>query len=518
MTDQDPGFDPVVLEALKNARDLPSVPAVALEVLRVAQDEDASAEDLAAVVSLDPALAAKVLKVANSALFARRTEVTTLHRACAQLGFKTVKLWALSFTMVDSLDHREIEGLDYGEYWKRSLVRAVSAKLVAEAVAPKLADEAFITGLLSRIGQLVLANCLPGEYKAVLAATSESWPSRDLQKKTLGYSSDELGAALLYTWKLPPMIYEAVRCAEDVPNASDNLPAATKKLAQIVTLAASCEELVCGTGKCRALMALQNGAKTYFGFEAEQVETLLTQVDQRVAEIADILRIKIKDGLDMAAVLRTAQLELLRETITLLHHSVVSDQRAAQLQFENSLLLLKAQTDPVTGLSDRNTFQETLASCAVKESDASHRLRAGLLRIAVDNFEEITDEHGVDVGDRVLQLIARVVRDVTGESDLAARYEGEEFAVVMPQVTVEELPEVAERIRRGVEKQRLNMDTGEVAVTVSVGGAHTEVFDSPVSPDQLIEIASRHAGQARRKGGNQYYFSAENVSMKGAGA
>ncbi len=514
MPEQEPVFDPRVLEALTNARDLPSVPAVALEVLRVAQDEDASAEDLASVVSLDPALAAKVLKVANSALFARRTEVTTLHRACAQLGFKTVKLWALSFTMVNSLDHREIEGLDYGEYWKRSLVRAVSAKLVAETVAPKFADEAFIAGLLSRIGQLVLASCLPGEYKAVLAATSESWPSREQQQKTLGFSSDELGAALLYTWKLPPLIYESVRWAEDAP--SRDLPPKTKELAQMVSMAASCEELVCGLGKCRALMALHDAAKRDFAFTTEQVETLLTQVDERVAEIADILRIKIKDGLDMAAVLRTAQLELLRETITLLHHSVVSDQRAAQLQFENSLLLMKAQTDPVTGLADRSTFQDTLASCATQEPDSGHRLSAGLLKIAVDDFDRIAGRFGVEAGDKVLQLVARVVRDVTGNRDLAARYDGEEFALVMPQVTVEELPEIAERIRRGVEKQKIATARGDVAVTVSVGGAHTDVFDIPVSPQQLIEVAGRHANQAKKRGGNQCQLAAASASASHA--
>ena len=76
--------DPCVLDALKPTEDLPSMPAVALEVMRVAQDEEAGAEELASAVSLDPVLAAKILKVANSSLFSGKAEVTTLRRACAR--------------------------------------------------------------------------------------------------------------------------------------------------------------------------------------------------------------------------------------------------------------------------------------------------------------------------------------------------------------------------------------------------------------------------------------------------
>ena len=85
MKHPEPVFDPRVIEALNRAKDLPSIPAVALEVLRVAQDEEAGAEDLASVVCLDPVLAARVLKAANSVLFCGVGEITTLRRACSRL-------------------------------------------------------------------------------------------------------------------------------------------------------------------------------------------------------------------------------------------------------------------------------------------------------------------------------------------------------------------------------------------------------------------------------------------------
>ena len=98
------------------------------------------------------------------------TEVTTLQRACMVLGLKTVKLMALSFSLVSTLQAGKGSGpLNYEEFWKRSLVCAVAGRSWAKVAQSSLADEAFISGLLSHLGQLVLARCLPQEYTQILA-------------------------------------------------------------------------------------------------------------------------------------------------------------------------------------------------------------------------------------------------------------------------------------------------------------------------------------------------------------
>ncbi len=84
--------------AIQHADDLPSLPAVAIEVLRLTHDEDATVIDLADVISSDPALAAKILKSANSPNYSRGMDITTLPRACTVLGIKAVKLMSLSFS------------------------------------------------------------------------------------------------------------------------------------------------------------------------------------------------------------------------------------------------------------------------------------------------------------------------------------------------------------------------------------------------------------------------------------
>ena len=127
-------FEKELPDALKKADNLPSLPAVALDVLRLSQDEDVTLDAMATCLSRDPALSAKLLKLANSSLFGFGKEVTTLQRATMMLGMKTVKLMALSFSLAGSLPRKgRSGGFDYGEYWRRSLVCAVSARSLAKS-------------------------------------------------------------------------------------------------------------------------------------------------------------------------------------------------------------------------------------------------------------------------------------------------------------------------------------------------------------------------------------------------
>jgi diguanylate cyclase (GGDEF)-like protein len=506
MACQDLVLDPSIRSALGRARDLPSVPAVALEVLRLAQQEDASAGQLADVISLDPALAAKILKIVNSALLGRGCEIVTLKRACAQLGFKTIKLWALSFAMVDSLQRPRVEGFDHNEHWKRSVFRAVSAKLFAEAVKPQLADEAFLAGLLSEIGQLVLATGLPKEFQAVREAGGDAWRTPDAQRATLGYSSDELGVALLHSWGLPPLIYQAVLGAQNPgQDRPDALPV-TREIAQIVHVAAHCETLFSRPEAPKALVDLYESARKFFNLDKERVEELLSDLDRHTTEIAEILQVNLGERLDTTAVLRDAQLQMLRETVVLLRDAIVSERRAAQLQFENSLLLLKAQTDPLTGLAHRNTFQETLDASSFRVAGGVCPSRVGLLMIDIDGFKAVNDAHGHLVGDQVLQAVAGVLRGYTREDDLPARFGGDEFAVVMLRTTLEGLKGAAERLRTEIAKQRVHTERGPISVTVSIGGAHVAMFETPISPNELLRTADHCLYAAKQGGRNRCEF------------
>ncbi len=502
-TNSDPVFNPRVIETLKLAKDLPSIPAVALEVLRVAQDENAGAEDLAAVVSLDPVLAARVLRAANSVLFCGVGEITTLRRACSRLGFRTVKLMTLSLALVDSFDRPTLGRFDHDQYWKRSVVRAVSARLLAEAGARSVADEAFMVGLFSHIGQLLLACCMPQEYDGVLVACEPNWPTVEIEKKHLGFGSVELGAALLHSWNLPPLIYRAMLQTQG--SREENSPAdPVEKLGSILSLAALCEELVSNPTNSALLTELHQRAHKLFRLDAERVNELLIQLESRTAEMAEILNVKIGGPLQISEILREAQEEVLQETLAVLQSAVVSEQRATQLEAERSQLLQKTRTDALTGLANRSAFEEYLAACFASGKD---RQPVGLLMIDIDQFKQVNDVYGHPVGDSVLRAVAAVIRDITRHSDIAARYGGEEFAVIMPGTPLKALKNVAERIRLQIESQRFVTAHGDIPVTVSVGGAHSDLLEEPPLAEKLLQVADHYLYDAKRAGRNRCMFA-----------
>ena len=107
-----------VSELLEGVDRLPSIPAVALEIVRLTEDENCTLDEFAAVLSRDPALSGKVLRMANSSLFNLNSPVSTLQRATMVLGMRTVKLTSLTFSLAASLPSEGDGPFDLREYWR----------------------------------------------------------------------------------------------------------------------------------------------------------------------------------------------------------------------------------------------------------------------------------------------------------------------------------------------------------------------------------------------------------------
>ena len=228
-------------ELVSRAENLPTVPAVALEALRLTQDDESTLDDLARVLEQDPALAAKLLKLANSSLFHLGQDVTSLQRAVMVLGMKTVKLMSLSFSLVSELPSGSTpagssETFDLAGYWRRSLIAAVAGRSFARLVRSRLGDEAFLCGILSHLGQLVLARSLPTSYAEVLEA-STGWPTLRTEQRILGFHHGDVSGALLSEWGLPHSLTVPVSFAFRLHELPSDTAGDTRELALLVGIA-----------------------------------------------------------------------------------------------------------------------------------------------------------------------------------------------------------------------------------------------------------------------------------------
>lgn len=220
-------------ELIANLGDLPPLPQVASQVLRVSADPDATAEDLRKVISMDQALTSQILKISNSAMFGMMREVTTLTQAIMTLGFSTIKSVVIA-SSAKNLYHRGTVGLQERLIWEHALVSAIASRAFARSLRFARFEEAFIGGLLHDIGKSVMGVKFPERYASLLRTVyNEKGVCLDLELELFGFDHAMVGEALVTQWNLAPSLQAAVRWHHDPIHAAEE----HRPLAAIVALA-----------------------------------------------------------------------------------------------------------------------------------------------------------------------------------------------------------------------------------------------------------------------------------------
>jgi HD-like signal output (HDOD) protein len=186
--------------------DLPALPVVAQQVLALLSEPTTEPEELQTVLSRDPSLSLKVLRLANSAYYRRSREVTTLSAAVVMLGFKTIQSLVLS-----SAVHRVLSaaGAASQSLWIHCFGVAVACRELTRRASSRVADpeEAFLTGLFHDVGKGVIAAKFPGVYDRPLGIGGEL--------EALGFHHGHLGRVLLDRWEIPAPLAVAVGIHHD---------------------------------------------------------------------------------------------------------------------------------------------------------------------------------------------------------------------------------------------------------------------------------------------------------------
>ncbi|NOT29622.1 MAG: GGDEF domain-containing protein [Planctomycetes bacterium] len=500
-------FDKELPAALARAQNLPSLPAVALEVLRISQDEDASLDDMASCLSRDPALAAKLLKLANSSLFGGGKAVTTLQRATMLLGMKTVNLMALSFSLAGSLQKNgRLGSFDFGEYWHRSLVNAIAARSLARLVKCPQSDEAFLCGLFGHFGKLVLARCLPDEFEAMLAEAGR-WPSPEQEERGLGFRSTDVCATLLKSWHLPELLYVTVGSWSRPTELAQLADPAQRQLAQLLALAHLAEVILCEADKGDALARLQQAMSEQYGVSVNELDSLLMGLEVGIKETAELLAIKLPDGTSHEDVLEQARQQMMSVGLDTFVDLAAAQRRNQELESEKKVLESRASIDGLTGLPNRAAFDAFLEGEVRPRVADSAPHGVGLIMLDVDHFKRFNDTYGHQVGDEVLRRVGALLQRMTRKGDLSARYGGEEFVVVLPRTTPAALAIVANRLRKAVEDESLEVNGQRLSVTVSLGAVSVPRLESAAAAAALLKLADQCLYQAKRKGRNRCEFA-----------
>ncbi|MHC4066225.1 MAG: sensor domain-containing diguanylate cyclase [Planctomycetota bacterium] len=496
-----------VEEKVLAAENLPTLTVVALKVLELTQMPDVSVNEIARVVQNDPALSGRILKLANSSMFGMSRKIASLQQAMVILGLRTVKVMVLSFSLVESFSGEKQRLLDFSKYWRRSLSMAVGAKLLAEAVSDSRRDEAFVGGLLADIGIIAAHRAAPEEYAPVLTAYAEGKvPIQEVELDQLGVTHARLSGRLLSHWSLPDLLCDAV--AAHHGEGIDALEDRTRMLASVLWAAATIADLFCGDVDSTTLDQVKQRCVEITGIEPAALENVLEALDAHVTETASLFsldigqtasyeEIRTRAMTQLAAMSMDAELGRVEAT----RWAETVSQELEELSDQAEALRQQANTDPLTQIGNRQAFGVGLIDAIQHARESNGSL--GLILLDLDHFKQLNDTYGHQAGDEVLRTVGRCLSKISEGPNLAARYGGEEFAVIVTDATVRALRELAEDIRKCVERTRINHNGAEVQVTASLGAAHVSFAHELADAKEIVERADECLYSAKRAGRNR---------------
>jgi putative nucleotidyltransferase with HDIG domain len=193
---------------------MPPLPITVAKVLEITNSPKTSPADLNQIISLDPVLMGKVMRLINSAYYSLPNQITSLVRAIIMLGINTVKNLALSTAILGNLGKAsDFQALNMEGFWRHSISVGVTAKLMATRrnVDPKLREEYFIAGLLHDIGKIPLNNKLADEYVQAISHTDrEHVPLYQSEEQILLVNHAVVGTLIIDNWRLGENLADAV--------------------------------------------------------------------------------------------------------------------------------------------------------------------------------------------------------------------------------------------------------------------------------------------------------------------
>jgi diguanylate cyclase (GGDEF)-like protein len=460
-------LNPEIEAQLRLSVNFPSPPGVATHIIELAQDPEIEMGKVAKALSMDSALSSKVLRIANSPLYAQRRKSENLRQALVVLGLNATLTLALSFSLVKSLRGAKSNGLDYKFYWRRALLSATAARALSDFLHQSLAEEVFLAALLQDVGMLALDMSVPDLYRNVGALQQDHTALAELEIKRLQVDHAYVGGWMMRNWHLPERLTAAITHSHQLQQTHTSEPA--QIFERCVALSGPIADLFLLDPHQRQFAETALRAERCLGLDKMAFGQVLGTIGSMIPETEAIFEAELlsKQHPDLILeqardVLMLRSLHALREINTLRTAADSSAEHALEVEEE-------ARRDTLTGVYNRAYLEQFLA----REFDHStrHKWPLSVAFADLDDFRNINESFGPQAGDRVLQATARILRGNTRETDLIARHGGEEFIVVLPATDAHTARAICERIVMAFRNTGHVVGSHHAKVTVSVGCA-----------------------------------------------
>jgi putative nucleotidyltransferase with HDIG domain len=192
---------------------IPTLPSIYQNLINVMEDPNATSEDVAKVISYDQAASFTVLRIANSPLFGLTGNISSISQAVMHLGFIEIRNIVLALSVINLVKtNNSFPKLTATGLWKHSIAVGTASKLIAQTVAPRESENAFLGGILHDIGKLILMIYFEKDYQKVFENFD---PTKEViseaEKRVLGITHAEIGGMVAEYWEQPDLIVNMIK-------------------------------------------------------------------------------------------------------------------------------------------------------------------------------------------------------------------------------------------------------------------------------------------------------------------
>ena len=323
--------DTTILDQLATqAGNLYTLPAVALEILQLTSSPKVDVRALKDRIECDPALTTKILRTVNSAIFGLSGQVSDLNQALALLGIKSLKMLVLGFSLPKTI----FDGIDkevLAHYWRHTLTRAVACRELCRIMRSKLGDETFIAALVQDLGILVLTQELGEPYAQLFhRAYNDHHDLATLEYRATGFDHTQLTGRLLRNWSLPESLINTIDTSPRV-----KMPLSPEVLQQRTILTVSEKiALVLADQRLDELPETLRLATETLHITQGQFFEAMSQIEELVLHLGDILSLQLPDGLGYEDLLDQARQRMEQVSLTLNEQGETPPEEYALLEAE----------------------------------------------------------------------------------------------------------------------------------------------------------------------------------------
>jgi HD-like signal output (HDOD) protein len=284
--DSGPQLSPELQKALGRLTEISSLPEVTTRIVEVVEDPKSTAADMHSIVKNDPALAAKILKVVNSAFYGLPAQVSSLDRAIVMLGMSAVKNIALAASLSRLFQPGEIcKGFGARDLWTHCIAVGVCGRMLGAAGACR-DEEAFVAGLVHDLGLMIEYQLFPQKLRQVAEKVlADGGDFCALEREIIGADHQTFGFTVASKWKFPPGLRYAIGSHHDPSKLQPEL----KRVVTTVQVADSiCCQNQIGFYLTAYAQEVTEEQLALIGVSADKVAEIVESLPERIAETEQI--------------------------------------------------------------------------------------------------------------------------------------------------------------------------------------------------------------------------------------